>query len=105
MSVKATDVPQLAGVRAEVDDLPSDRDAIFNGERTIRYHDRTFPGLVFDGPVAERLSAAAGRGLLSAPGARCRVVRPGRIGVNDDCAGGGACGARTRDPGIMSPLL
>ena len=105
MSVKATDVPQLAGVRAEVDDLPSDRDAIFNGERTIRYHDRTFPGLVFDGPGAERLSEAAGRELLLAPGARCRVVRPGRIGVNDDCAGGGACGARTRDPGIMSPLL
>ncbi|GAA1373146.1 MOSC domain-containing protein [Luteococcus sanguinis] len=65
--VKATDVPQLAGVRVEVENLPSEGQALFDGaEQTIRYYDRTFPGLVFDGAVAQRLSEAAGRQLLLA---------------------------------------
>ena len=80
MSVKATDVPQLAGVRAEVDDLPSDRDAIFNGERTIRYHDRTFPGLRADGDAGDAF------GTLD--------LGDGLAGQDADASGAGGLGQR-----------
>lgn len=62
--LKATDVPELAGVRVETDELPGPDEHLVGGPTTLHYYDRVFPGTKHGGPVAERLSEAVGRPVL-----------------------------------------
>lgn len=56
-AVKATDVPELAGLRLTPEDLPGpDEHLVFPGARTVHYYDRPFEAMVHDGPTAERIS-------------------------------------------------
>lgn len=62
--VKATDVPELAGVLVQPDQLPAlDEFLVHPDGQTVRYYDRTFPAMVHEGPVARRLSQAVGQQL------------------------------------------
>ncbi|MEL4358134.1 MULTISPECIES: MOSC domain-containing protein [unclassified Luteococcus] len=60
-AVKATDVPQLAGLRVEPAQLPGvGEDLVFPRPRTVRYYHRPFTAWVHDGPLARRIGAVVG---------------------------------------------
>lgn len=65
--IKATDFPEMVGVRASRDDLPAGDDALFDGQpQAVTYYTRTARARVYGGRLADRLSEAAGRRLLLA---------------------------------------
>lgn len=61
-AVKATDVPQLAGLRVDLAELPGPGEDLACPEtRTVMYYDRPFTATVHGGPVAERISDVVGQ--------------------------------------------
>ncbi|MEL4505095.1 hypothetical protein AAEX63_09720 [Luteococcus sp. H138] len=63
-AVKATDVPELAGVRVLPEDLPAaSAGLVMPDEQTVMYYDRPFTATIHDSPMARRLSDAAGEPL------------------------------------------
>ncbi|NHU84854.1 MOSC domain-containing protein [Kocuria sp. JC486] len=69
--IKATDFPEMVGLSASAVDLPTEGDALFDGEsQTVRYYSRPVRARVFGGRLADRISEAAGQRLYlaQAPG-------------------------------------
>lgn len=61
-AVKATDVPELAGLRLTSEDLPApDEHLVFPDARTVHYYDRPFEAMVHDDPAAQRISEWIGQ--------------------------------------------
>lgn len=65
--IKATDHPEMVGMWAGPSAVPRADEVLFDGAaQTVRYYDRPVTARVFGGPLADRISAAAGRQLLLA---------------------------------------
>lgn len=69
--IKATDFPAMVGLAVGEADLPSEGDVLYGGEpQTVRYYSRQVSARVYAGPLADRISEAAGQrlDLAQAPG-------------------------------------
>lgn len=65
--IKATDHPAMVGVSAGSVDLPGAEHVLFDGRpQTVRYYSRPVTARIFDGPLAHRVSVAAGQRLYLA---------------------------------------
>lgn len=65
--IKATDFPAMVGLSATLSELPRAPHVLFDGiPQTVRYYNRPVTARVFGGPLAEKISEAAGRRLYLA---------------------------------------
>ncbi|WP_144790372.1 MOSC domain-containing protein [Kocuria palustris] len=64
--LRAPQFPAMVRVAVGPGDLPAADEHVVHPETRIRYYDRLIPARVHDGPLAQRLSAEAGRPVLLA---------------------------------------